>query len=96
MKAIKFKGLVLTGVILMAMSLITFGQTSGTPQKSGSTHTKPHSQDSNNQHVTAPENSIYDAGSSAQVRHDRTGSLNPGHANTKGSNSSSGPTGQKQ
>jgi hypothetical protein len=88
MKATKIKSLVLSGVILMATSLITCAQTTSVTPKTVKQHKSINNrQIPNNQAAVSSENSIFVAGSRAQVRHDRTGSLWTGGAGNVGKNS---------
>ena len=84
MKLTTYRDLSLTGVVLMALALTTYAQSSGAPALQGAKATKKHSYTTSQstQSAAQRQSSIYEAGSSAQVRHDRTGSLDPGHAKT--------------
>jgi hypothetical protein len=89
MKPTKIKGLIFSVAILMATSLGALAQTSSTTQKSPNhKHKSADSQQfSNTMEVANSGNSIFDEGSSAQVRHDRIGSLCPGGVSNVGKNS---------
>ena len=86
MKTSKIKNLVISGAILMATSLVALGQSSTDTQTNKDKQPK-----SANSHPTTvnqgQSNSIFDAGSSAQVRHDRIGSLCPEGVSNVGKNS---------
>ena len=86
MKTAKIKSLVFSGIILLATSF-TFGQSTAGAQKSGGLKhhksiTPP--QYSNTQQVSSSGNNVNDAGSSAQVRYERIGSLCPGNVSNVG------------
>jgi hypothetical protein len=85
MKLTQYKSLFLTGVVLMALSLTIYAQSSSAPGAKGGQTAKKRSYTTpqSTQSASQSESSIYESGSSAQVRHDRTGSLNPGHAKSK-------------
>ena len=88
MKTAKIKSLVLSGVILLATS-IAFGQNASDTQKSNAKkHTNTNQQQlAGTKAVVGSGNSILDAGSSAQVRYERIGSLCPGNVSNVGKNS---------
>ena len=88
MKTTKMKTLILSGIVLFATSL-AFGQNADNPQKSKSKHhsTTNQQQLAGTRAVVGSGNSILDAGSSAQVRYERIGSLCPGNVSNVGKNS---------
>ena len=94
MKLTQYKNLVFTGIALMAFSFATYGQTTGATGTSGATGSKAKKSTKTTSSSTQSQPGINDAGSSAQVRHDRTGSLDPGHAKSSDTKGATGPTGK--